>query len=97
VTEPRFVVTSVTGYSGDGGNPARPATIYQVLDRPHNYALVLETAVKRAAERCAVAMNAGDLNFAHRVERRRLLQWRNKRKYGLVKDITAPYRGRRQR
>jgi hypothetical protein len=74
VSEPRFVVTSVTGYGGDGGTGSREATVYQVLDWPFNYELCFEAPTRVAAEKCAAALEAGDDSYPERVYRRRAYQ-----------------------
>jgi hypothetical protein len=65
MSEPRFVVTSVTGFSGEGGNGARERTVYQVLDAAYCYELVWETYIERVARRGCDVLNSGDLTWPH--------------------------------
>lgn len=58
--EPRFKVSSVTGYGGDGGNNARVATVYSVLDRSSCHRQVFSTLQESVAVTIAAEMNAGD-------------------------------------
>ncbi len=60
--EPRFKLTSVTGFGGGGGNADHFAAFWQVLDSAYCYALVWEFFGPRAqarAERCCAELNAG--------------------------------------
>lgn len=61
----RFRVTSVTGYSGNGGNHSRLATVWQVLDTALCYRIVAEYkgptrggSSRERAEQLAARLNA---------------------------------------
>lgn len=59
-TGPRFYVTSLTGYSGEGGNDSHEATVYQVIDSALGFALVSQRYTRRAAEGDAARLNRPD-------------------------------------
>lgn len=81
MTEPRFKVTSVTGFGCEGGMNSREGTVSQVLDSAYCFELVYETTSRLAAERCATAMNEGDFGFPGRIARRNRLTRERQARY----------------
>lgn len=57
-TGPRFYVTSVSGFGGNGGNDSHPITSWQVIDSALAFALVYEAQNERTATRIAAKLNA---------------------------------------
>lgn len=75
VSEPgRFYVTSLTGWSGDGGNGSRWGTSYQVLDTHYCRRLMFETTKRSAAERVAADLNEGRIGYLNDLRSRQGLE-----------------------
>ena len=62
-TGPRYYVSSITGYSGDGGNDSRLGTVYQVCDARYCCAQVYETQSRSGAEYVCAEANAGKRTY----------------------------------
>jgi hypothetical protein len=64
----RFVVTSVSGYGGEGGNGDHFATFWQVLDSAYCYRLVWEFSGPRAQERAWRCRRCAFCRAAHALD-----------------------------
>lgn len=81
--EPRFKLTSVTGFAEEGG--ARQTTFYQVLDRAYCHELLLETPSPRLARWVMHGLESGSdrrLRYALR-NREHQARYRAERAAGL--------------